>query len=91
MIAIGTSVVRALEAREELVAGEGFARIRIGPHTELRVVDGLISGLHVPGESHFELLQAFASRAALNAALDVAAAHGLSGHELGDACLLLRR
>jgi hypothetical protein len=39
---------------------------------------------------HFELLQAFAPRGQLDRALEVAAAKGLSSHELGDACLILR-
>ena len=51
--------------------------------------DGLVSGLHVPGESHFELLSAFAPRALLVKAIALAAEHGMSGHELGDACLVL--
>jgi S-adenosylmethionine:tRNA ribosyltransferase-isomerase len=53
------------------------------------VVSGLISGLHVPGESHFELLAAFAPGDALRRAVALAAQHGLSAHELGDACLIL--
>lgn len=92
VIAVGTTVVRALESaahRGELVAGGGVATLRIGAHDRLRVIDGLISGLHVPGESHFELLQAFAPCDRLTRALSLAAANGLSSHELGDACLLM--
>jgi S-adenosylmethionine:tRNA ribosyltransferase-isomerase len=54
-----------------------------------RIIDGLVSGLHVHGESHFELLSAFAPRALLVKAIALAAEHGMSGHELGDACLVL--
>jgi hypothetical protein len=43
----------------------------------------------VPGESHFDLLQAFAPRTRLARALELAVAHGLSSHELGDACAIL--
>jgi len=53
------------------------------------VVSGLVSGLHVPGESHFELLSAFAPPEHLRRAIVLAAQHGLSGHEFGDACLIL--
>jgi len=88
VIAIGTTVVRALEAAHER-AGEGVATQRISARTPLRVVDGLVSGLHVPGESHFELLQAFVPRARLERAIAVAAASGLSAHELGDACSII--
>jgi S-adenosylmethionine:tRNA ribosyltransferase-isomerase len=120
VIAVGTTVVRALEdaARAgafdtgaELTGAEltgvaelgasagdagdagdpiaGTAMLRLDASYTPRVVDGLISGLHVPGESHFELLQAFAPRERLERALAVAVRAGLSSHELGDACLLL--
>lgn len=95
VIAVGTTVVRALEAAAlhgsgELRAGGGVATDRLGPDSKPQVVDGLISGLHVPGESHFELLQAFAPKERLERALSLAVARGLSSHELGDACLILR-
>ncbi|MDB4963284.1 MAG: Oxidoreductase, short chain dehydrogenase/reductase family protein [Myxococcales bacterium] len=48
------------------------------------------TAMHAPGESHFELLQAFARRGVLEHALELATTSGLSSHELGDACLILR-
>jgi S-adenosylmethionine:tRNA ribosyltransferase-isomerase len=92
VIAVGTTVVRALEAASAsgtLRAGAGIATLRLDASHRLRVVDGILSGLHAPGESHFELLSAFASRDQLMRAHELAAAHGLSGHELGDACLIV--
>jgi S-adenosylmethionine:tRNA ribosyltransferase-isomerase len=94
VIAIGTTVVRALESSAlanggYVVAGPGVATLRLDAEYELRVVDGLVSGLHTPGESHFDLLSAFAPRERLTQAIALAAAHGLSSHELGDACLIL--
>lgn len=92
VIAVGTTVVRALESAVQsgdLVAGSGVATLRITAQHRLRIVDGLISGLHVPGESHFDLLQAFAPHDRLTRALSLAAANALSSHELGDACLLV--
>jgi S-adenosylmethionine:tRNA ribosyltransferase-isomerase len=92
VIGIGTTVVRALESAAldgALTAGSGIATLRLDPAYQPRVVDGLVSGLHVPGESHFELLSAFAPRGLLVRAIALAAEHGLSGHELGDACLVL--
>jgi S-adenosylmethionine:tRNA ribosyltransferase-isomerase len=94
VIAIGTTVVRALESAAHpsigsFSAGSGVATLRLDADYELRVVDGLVSGLHVPGESHFDLLSAFAPRERLARAIEVAAQHGLSSHELGDACLIL--
>lgn len=88
VIAIGTTVVRALEASGG-AAGAGIATQRLDARSQLRVVDGLVSGLHVPGESHFDLLTAFAPERALRAAIVRAADAGMSAHELGDACLIV--
>ena len=63
VIAIGTTVVRALEdaARADgtVRPGRGTATQRIGPLTPLRCVDAIVSGTHEPGTSHYELLRAF--------------------------------
>ena len=88
VIAIGTTVVRALESAADGDA-TGIATLLVGPAYRPRVVDGLVSGLHAPGESHFELLSAFAPRERLVRAIELAAANGLSAHELGDSCLVL--
>ena len=87
VIAIGTTVVRALESARD--AGTGVATLRLDAHYHARVVDGIVSGLHVPGESHFELLSAFAPVDRLERAMTLAAAQGLSAHELGDVCLIV--
>jgi S-adenosylmethionine:tRNA ribosyltransferase-isomerase len=99
VIAVGTTVVRALEAaaydeadraaEPAIRAGSGIATLRLALGYQPRVVSGLVSGLHVPGESHFELLSAFAPADQLRQAVALAAQHGLSAHELGDACLIL--
>lgn len=99
VIAIGTTVVRALEAaadeaaradsRVPVRAGSGIATLRLDAAYRPRVVSGLVSGLHVPGESHFDLLTAFAAPDRLRDAIALAARHGLSSHELGDSCLIL--
>nr|MDQ3369956.1 S-adenosylmethionine:tRNA ribosyltransferase-isomerase [Myxococcota bacterium] len=84
------TVVRALESSGG-VAGPGIARLRLDAAYRPVIVDGLLSGLHVPGESHHELLRAFASQAQLERALELAARAGLSAHELGDGCLIAPR
>src|SRR5262249_9459356 len=89
VIAVGTTVVRALESAAgggDLGAGSGIATLRVDAAYVPKIIDGLVSGLHVPGESHFELLSAFAPPERLRAAIELASAQGLSGHELGDAC-----
>jgi S-adenosylmethionine:tRNA ribosyltransferase-isomerase len=93
VIAVGTSVVRALEGcvrdRGCLIAGEGETDLVVDGKHELRVVDGLLTGLHDPMASHYQLLQAFAGRELLDAAYRHAEAAGYLGHEFGDVSLML--
>lgn len=95
VVAIGTTVVRALEAAAEpdgtVRAGDGIAINRIGPGTRLRVVDAVLTGMHQPGESHFELLRAFAPDGVLDGLPAVLAAEGYRVHEFGDVMLLERQ
>lgn len=94
VVAVGTSVVRALEdsalqAGGTLRAGEALATLRIESSHERRIVDGLLTGIHAPGESHFALLGAFADDALLRRSHEYARSLGYREHEFGDACLLL--
>ncbi|MBP0582882.1 S-adenosylmethionine:tRNA ribosyltransferase-isomerase [Labrys sp. LIt4] len=95
VIAIGTSVVRALEhaasAAGGLRAGDGVAQGRIGPETRLRLVDAILSGVHQPGESHFELLRAFADDLTLDRVSLMLEAWNYRAHEFGDSVLIERR
>jgi S-adenosylmethionine:tRNA ribosyltransferase-isomerase len=95
IVAIGTTVVRALEAAAEtdgtVHAGDGIAANRIGPGTRLRVVDALLTGMHQPGESHFELLRAFTPDGVLDGLPAALAAKGYRGHEFGDVMLIERQ
>ena len=91
VIAVGTTVVRALEgaaAAGRLRAGAGTTDLRIGPGFHPRVVDGILSGTHAAGESHFALLTAFAASSLLDGAIAYADQHGFQTHELGDAMLV---
>ncbi len=96
VIAVGTSVVRALEGAAaenggELAAGEGTTNLVIGPGFVPRVVRGLFTGLHEATASHFALLQAFADLPLLARAYAHAVRKGYEGHEFGDSCLILER
>jgi S-adenosylmethionine:tRNA ribosyltransferase-isomerase len=88
VVAVGTSVVRAVEsaARGPL---SGVTSLRIGPDTELLAVDGILTNLHGPGQSHFELLESFADHAFLTEAWETADRLGLQEHEFGDEMLVL--
>jgi S-adenosylmethionine:tRNA ribosyltransferase-isomerase len=67
------------------------SRLRITPGFPLRVVDGLLTGLHEPEASHLDLLGAFLGPAALERAYAAALDAGYLWHEFGDVCLLLPR
>jgi S-adenosylmethionine:tRNA ribosyltransferase-isomerase len=95
IIAIGTTVVRALEsaanAEGTVRAGGGVAGGRIVRKTPLRVVDAILTGVHQPGESHFELLRAFADDAVLDYISAAVWEHGYRAHEFGDSMLIERQ
>jgi S-adenosylmethionine:tRNA ribosyltransferase-isomerase len=92
IVGIGTTVVRALEsaalADGSVRAGGGVATGRITRGTPLRVVDAILTGIHQPGESHFELLRAFADDAVLNQISAKIRAHSYRNHEFGDSLLV---
>ncbi len=94
VIALGTTVVRALEHAASrpggVCAGSGLADQRIGAATRLRVVDAIVSGTHESGTSHYELLRAFASDAVLRRADEALRRHGYRTHEFGDSVLIER-
>jgi S-adenosylmethionine:tRNA ribosyltransferase-isomerase len=93
VIAIGTSVVRALEGRVarrgELVAGDEATDLVIGPGYRPQVVEGLLTGMHEPTASHYALLGAFAPTGLLAAAYEHAARAGYMHHEFGDSNLII--
>jgi S-adenosylmethionine:tRNA ribosyltransferase-isomerase len=95
VVAIGTTVVRALEdaARPDgsVRAGAGVATERIGPDTPLRVVDAIVTGIHEPGTSHYELLRSFADDRALERAQQELVEQGYRSHEFGDSVLIERQ
>jgi S-adenosylmethionine:tRNA ribosyltransferase-isomerase len=99
VIAIGTTVVRALEdaaqrATQEhtgqlLVAARSEARIFIRPGYEFRVVNGLLTNFHLPRSTLLALVCAFAGRERVLAAYRHAVAEGYRFYSYGD-CMLLR-
>ncbi len=94
VIAIGTTVVRALEHAAEidgvLRAGEGLATQRITRETTLRTVDAIVSGTHEPWTSHHELLRAFVTNAVLEDMNTKLEEHSYRTHEFGDSIFVER-
>jgi S-adenosylmethionine:tRNA ribosyltransferase-isomerase len=93
VIAVGTSVVRALESSAasdaRVHAQTGWTNLAISPQRGVHVVDGLLTGLHESGGSHIELLRAFVDDALLDRAYAEAVDRGYLWHEFGDAMLVL--
>jgi S-adenosylmethionine:tRNA ribosyltransferase-isomerase len=94
VIAIGTTVVRALEtvARTDgsVTAGAGWTNLVIEPDRGVRAVDGLITGWHEPEASHLWMLAALAGEPFLERCYHAALEHGYLWHEFGDSHLILR-
>jgi S-adenosylmethionine:tRNA ribosyltransferase-isomerase len=65
IIAVGTTVVRALETVTDEQGlsspGEGWTRLIVTPDRPIRSVDGLITGFHEPRATHLALLEAVTS------------------------------
>jgi S-adenosylmethionine:tRNA ribosyltransferase-isomerase len=93
VIAAGTTVVRALEtcvSPDGLVyPSSGWTPHVVTPATGVRVVDGLLTGLHEPRSSHLRMLEAFAGPDLLRRCYEEAIRAGYLWHEFGDVHLIL--
>jgi S-adenosylmethionine:tRNA ribosyltransferase-isomerase len=93
VIAVGTTVVRALETVASpggaVRAGQGLTNLVVTPERGMRVVDGLITGWHEPSSSHVRLLEAAAGPDLLSRSYAAARAHRYRFHEFGDSHLIL--
>jgi S-adenosylmethionine:tRNA ribosyltransferase-isomerase len=93
VIAVGTTVVRALEsaAADDGIVHPvtGWTGLTITPATGVKVVDGLLTGWHEPDASHLLMLEAIAGRALLERSYASALAHGYRWHEFGDVHLIV--
>jgi S-adenosylmethionine:tRNA ribosyltransferase-isomerase len=93
VIAVGTTVVRALEtavnALGKVEAQEGLTGLYIQKDYQLQAADGLITGFHEPEASHLDLLTAFIDESLLMKAYHEALQTGYLWHEFGDMNLIL--
>jgi len=98
-LAVGTTVVRALEdaalrAAESgsanlVLPGKAEARLYITPGFQFRVVEGLLTNFHLPRSSLLALVCAFAGREQVLAAYEHAVEAGYRFYSYGD-CVLVR-
>ncbi|MGW8061395.1 S-adenosylmethionine:tRNA ribosyltransferase-isomerase [Streptomyces ziwulingensis] len=93
VVAVGTTAVRAVESA---AGADGIVRARAGwtdlvvtAERGVRVVDGLLTGLHDPAASHLLMLEAVAGRVAIHRGYEAAADGRYLWHEFGDVHLLL--
>ena len=93
VIAVGTTVVRALETVADpdgtISAGEGWTNLVIDATRGVYAVDGLVTGWHEPEASHLELLRALAPEELLDRCYREALERGYLWHEFGDSHLIL--
>jgi S-adenosylmethionine:tRNA ribosyltransferase-isomerase len=93
VIAVGTTVVRALESivdrNGRVSKAHGYTQLKIDNLHQLKAVDGLLTGLHEPQASHLDLLSAFLPAEQIRAAYEEAIARKYLWHEFGDLNLIL--
>ncbi|MEU9959948.1 S-adenosylmethionine:tRNA ribosyltransferase-isomerase [Streptomyces sp. NPDC050982] len=93
VVAVGTTAVRAVEsatgADGVVRAAAGWTDLVVTPERGVRVVDGLLTGLHEPEASHLLMLEAVAGRAAIDRGYEAALRGRYLWHEFGDVHLIL--
>ena len=85
MIAVGTTVVRALETREPQ---KGSTDLFIRPGFPFRVVGAMITNFHLPGTSLLLLVSAFSGEENIRKAYAEAIAERYRFYSYGDAMLI---
>jgi len=93
VIAVGTTVVRALETvvdeTGQVHPGEGWTRLLITPARGIKSVNGLLTGLHEPRATHLAMLEALCGIEHLQITYAEALRQGYLWHEFGDLHLIL--
>jgi S-adenosylmethionine:tRNA ribosyltransferase-isomerase len=93
VIAVGTTVVRALETAGGTDGSvgpyDGWTELVISPERGVRIVDGLLTGWHEPASSHLLMLEAIAGRELLRTSYEAALDLGFRWHEFGDTHLIV--
>lgn len=92
VVAVGTTVVRALESAADeagrVTPGRGRTTLFVRPGYRFRVVDRMLTNFHLPRSTLLLLVAAFAGRERVLAAYRIAIAHGYRFYSYGDAMWL---
>jgi S-adenosylmethionine:tRNA ribosyltransferase-isomerase len=92
VIAVGTTVVRALEsaadAHGRVWAAGGWTELVIGPERGVSAVSGILTGFHDRSSSHLLMLEAIAGGEPIERSYRAAARAGYLRHEFGDLMLI---
>ncbi len=89
VVAVGTTVVRTLESRDELKECIGTTDIFIRPPHTFRFVDALLTNFHLPRSTLLMLVSAFASRELILKAYEEAVHERYRFFSYGDCMLIL--
>ena len=89
VVAVGTTVVRALETYGKFGKTEGFTDIFIYPPYEFKIVDKLITNFHLPKSTLLMLVSAFADRDFILRAYNGAVKEKYRFFSYGDAMLIV--
>jgi S-adenosylmethionine:tRNA ribosyltransferase-isomerase len=93
VIAVGTTVIRALESTVDRAGSvepaEGVTGLVVEACREIQSVSGLLTGFHEREASHLKLLDAVAGADAVAQAYTAAVDEGYAWHEFGDVHLLM--
>jgi S-adenosylmethionine:tRNA ribosyltransferase-isomerase len=93
VIAVGTTTTRVLESRVAndgtLSPGSGETRLLLGPGSEFRAIDALLTNFHLPRSSLLLLVAGFAGTEKILAAYAEAIRRGYRFYSYGDAMLIV--
>lgn len=94
VVAVGTTVVRALESvaseSGQIGTGAGWTGLVVTPERGVWAVDGLLTGWHEPQASHLDLVEAVGGRDLIETSYWAALDERYLWHEFGDLHLVIR-
>jgi S-adenosylmethionine:tRNA ribosyltransferase-isomerase len=91
VVAVGTTVARALESWAATGAREGESELFVRPGYRWRMVDVLLTNFHLPRSTLLAMVMAFAGKELIQEAYEVAVKERYRFFSFGDAMLLVGR